>query len=118
MRVAIVGSRGVPRVRVTREILAFLRTVPADTIVVSGGAIGVDSIAEQVAKAVGLDVLIFPVTPEDWRILGRKAGPMRNALIVNAADEVHAWWDGQSRGTAHTIGLAKKAGVPVTIHSI
>ena len=31
---------------------------------------------------------------------------------------VLAWWDGRSRGTAHTIGEAKKRGIPVEITTL
>ncbi len=56
--------------------------------------------------------------PADWKRLGKRAGFARNQTIVDDCDEVLAWWDGKSRGTAHTIGMARKAGKPVTVHEI
>jgi hypothetical protein len=51
----------------------------------------------------------------DWERLGRKAGPIRNAQIVEGVDELVAFWDGRSRGTLNTIALAVGAGVPVKV---
>ncbi len=46
-RIAIVGSRGLPRPDL---IEAFVASLPAGTVVVSGGARGVDTVAEQAAR--------------------------------------------------------------------
>jgi nucleoside 2-deoxyribosyltransferase len=81
-------------------------------VVVSGGARGVDLEAEGAARARGLAVQIFPA---DWDKYGKRAGFLRNQQIVDAADTVVAFHDGVSRGTLHTIGLAKAAGKPVRI---
>ena len=48
--------------------------------------------------------------------LGRGAGFVRNRAIVEAANVVVAFWDGRSRGTAHTIGLAREAGRQVVVY--
>lgn len=108
-RVAVVGSRDFGDWNAVR---AFIRTLPAGTTVVSGAARGVDSVAAECARACKLAVLEFPA---DWVEYGRSAGFRRNQQIVDAADRVVAFWDGQSKGTAHTIELAKKAGKPVEI---
>ena len=39
----------------------------------------------------------------------------RNIEMVDIADEVIAFWDGYSYGTAHTIALAVKKGIPIRI---
>jgi YspA, cpYpsA-related SLOG family len=116
VRVAIVGSRECgSHIKRTREILAVLRGYPPDTVVISGGAMGIDGLAARAARALGLAVVEYL---PDWKTLGRRAGFERNKTIINDCDEVHAWWDGKSRGTARSIGLARKAGKPVTIHDI
>ena len=97
------------------EVLAVLRGYPADTVVVSGGAIGIDGIAVRAARALGMTLVEHL---PDWKRLRRRAGFVRNKTIVDDSDEVHAWWDGESRGTASTIELARKAGKPVTVHAI
>lgn len=108
-RVAIVGSRKFPQLK---AVEAFVDGLPAGTVVISGGAIGVDLTAEVAAKTRGLDVVSFPA---DWKRHGRRAGFIRNQLIVDAADIIVAFWDGKSKGTSHTVSLAKKAKKPVLV---
>jgi hypothetical protein len=40
---------------------------------------------------------------------------MRNQQMVDQCDKVVAFWDGQSRGTKHTVDLATAKGIPVDI---
>lgn len=103
MKVGIVGSRGFSDLE---QVRAYVRTLAPGTTVVSGGAAGVDSAAEEEARRLGLPVQI--IKPE-WARYGRRAGFLRNKDIVNAADRVVAFWDGKSRGTSHTIKLAEVA---------
>ena len=101
MRVAIVGSRKYPDLdRVRREV----ETLPAGTVVVSGGAPGVDRVAAETARARGLEVI--EIKP-DWEKHGKSAGMLRNPLIVKDADLVWAFWDGVSKGTKNTIRHAQ-----------
>lgn len=109
MNIAIIGSREYPDWRVIHD---FVYTLPHDTTVVSGGARGVDRVAESVAKERGLATRIFPA---DWNMFGKRAGFLRNQDIINAAEIVVAFWDGTSRGTAHSLGLARAACKPVYI---
>ena len=109
MRIAIIGSRGFPAPDLVE---AYVGSLPEDTIVVSGGAQGVDGWAEQAARKRGLEVLIFHA---DWRNLGSKAGPIRNAEIVANSDQVTAFWDRKSRGTLNTLVVANEAKLPMKI---
>jgi len=110
MKTAIVGSRGIT------DYDQLLKVVEGTAIteVISGGAAGVDKLAERFAQEKGLPLTIIRA---DWR-KGKEAGPMRNQQIVEAADQVIAIWDGQSRGTADTIRRAKKVGKPVKVVQI
>ena len=108
-RIAIVGSRAYSRLDLVE---AFVAALPVGTIVVSGGARGVDTVAEIVARDRGLEVIVFQA---DWDRLGRKAGPIRNAQIVANADRVVAFWDGKSRGTLNTLLQADAAALPVEV---
>jgi predicted Rossmann fold nucleotide-binding protein DprA/Smf involved in DNA uptake len=109
MRIAIVGSREYAKLDAVRKFVAEL---PADTVIVSGGARGVDSAAEQAARARGLEVKIFPAL---WGQYGKRAGFLRNRQIVEASDKVVAFWDGLSAGTLSTIQLATDAKKPVEV---
>lgn len=108
-KVAIVGSRDYPHLGIVRSYVKFL---DRSTIVVTGGADGVDKAAEKTALDCGLTVIVHIA---DWRKYGNSAGPIRNQAIVNDADRVVAFWDGSSRGTRDTIRKAMKAHIPVII---
>lgn len=109
MRVAIVGSRKYPDLDAVRR---YVETLPKDTIIVSGGAEGVDQSAELAAKACGLNVCIY--YPR-WDLHGKGAGFARNVLIVLNCDRLVAFWDGTSRGTKHTIDRALAEGLDVKV---
>lgn len=82
------------------------------TQIVSGGAYGVDKRAAEFAKANGIEVL--EIKPNYIRY-GKRAPLIRNAEIVQKADMLIAFHDGKSTGTLHTVGLAKKKGIPVLV---
>ena len=108
-KIAIVGSRKFRELSLVKD---YVNSLPMDTTIVSGRALGVDQIAEAAALERGMPTEIFL---PDWKTFGLAAGPMRNALIVGAADEVVAFWDEESKGTANTIALTRKAGKPLKI---
>lgn len=111
MKIAIVGSRDYPN---AKAVISYVEGIhPYDTVV-SGGARGVDTTAEQAARFCGLSVEVFPA---DWKKHGKAAGFIRNKEIVDFSDRVVAFWDGKSRGTLNTIEYARRAGKPVEIHS-
>lgn len=104
MKVAIVGSRTYPT---ADHIFEFIDNLPTDVEIVSGGAGGPDSWAVWHAKKRGMPTRVFPA---DWHTHGKRAGFLRNQTIVDRADVVVAFWDGESRGTADTIAKARAAG--------
>lgn len=109
MKIAIVGSRKYTNLR---KVQAYVETLPKDTIVISGGAVGVDRIAVKAAERLGLRVQIF--YPE-WDRFGKMAGLIRNGKIVAEADKIIAFWDGRSSGTKDTLDKARKAGKPFEV---
>lgn len=110
MKVAIVGSRNWQG---QYQIGKYVESLPPDTEVVSGGARGVDMMAEHAARKRGLKVTVFLA---DWDKYGKAAGFLRNGQIVAHADKVVAFWDGKSRGTLDTIQKARAAGKDVEIY--
>jgi hypothetical protein len=113
-RLAIVGSRSFDdyallRSEVGRHCWNYFGTRDEPREIISGGASGADALAERYAKERGWPFRAFPA---DWKKWGKAAGILRNRDIVRAADMVIAFWDGISRGTAHTIETAKREAVP------
>ena len=80
--------------------------------IVSGGAKGVDTCAREYALANGLKLTEF--LPE-YNRYGRGAPLKRNLQIIDYADCVLAFWDGQSRGTKFVIEHCKAQGKPVRV---
>ena len=107
MRVAVIGSRGL-------QIKNLEEYLPENvTEIVSGGAKGVDSSAKEYALAHGLKLTEF--LPE-YEKYGRAAPLKRNITIIENADIVLAFWDGESRGTKFVIDACKKYHVPVNVY--
>lgn len=108
--VAIVGSRDYPRLDLVRR---YIETLPEDTVIVSGGAKGVDEVAVTWAKWCELSTVEY--LPE-WEKYGKSAGFRRNELIVQHCDRLVAFHHADSKGTAHSIRLARAAGKPVLVY--
>lgn len=107
MKVAVVGSRSITNADISRYI------PPDADLIISGGAIGVDALAEKYADERGIKKLIlYP----DYELYGKSAPLIRDKLIVDHADLVVAVWDGVSSGTEFTISYAKRRNVPCEVY--
>ena len=99
MKLLIVGSRNIKDFDLSEYI-------PQNTdLIISGGATGIDSIAEKYADEHRISKLI--IRPR-YDLYGRAAPIKRNETMVDIADKVIIVWDGSSRGTKHTLEYAKK----------
>ena len=114
MKIAIVGSRDFSDMDFARwKIYRFLDERKRQDIVVSGGARGIDSLAEEVVKQMGMTCTVYEA---DWQKYGKQAGFIRNRSIINGADYIIAFWDGKSKGTKHSIDLALEQNKPIDIY--
>lgn len=109
MRIAIIGSRSILKIDIERYIPNGI------CLLITGGAVGIDSIVENYANKKKIPKLVFK---PDYKAFGKIAPLIRNMLIVENADTVIAIWDGISRGTKFTIDYAKKTGKPVSVYII
>ena len=112
LKIAVVGSRGFGRLDAVKQ---FVWEQDRTTVIVSGGASGVDNIAVAEAKRLGMP---YEVHLPDWQRYGRRAGAIRNQQIVDASHEVVAFWDGKSPGTKITMDMAKVAGKRLRVFSL
>ena len=99
MTLLIVGSRSI-----TDFDLSPYVDESVDCII-SGGAKGVDSLAETYANQHGLTITI--IRPQYDRY-GKAAPLKRNEQMVDMADKILVIWDGISKGTAYTVKYAQK----------
>ena len=107
MKVAVIGSRSL-RVDNLSEYLP-----PYTDEIVSGGAAGVDRCARE--YAVKNNIKLTEFLPE-YEKYGRGAPLRRNLTIIDYADMVLAFWEGNSRGTRFVIENCKKKGKKLKIY--
>jgi len=108
MKVAVIGSRTFN----DYELLKLTLSKYNITTIISGGAKGADLLSEQYAGDFEIPTLIFK---PDWVKHGRGAGFIRNKDIINECDFAITFWDGTSKGTLHSINLAKRQNKTVII---
>lgn len=108
MQIGIVGSR------TFNDYQVMVREVNLDnaTGIVSGGAIGADTLAERLAHENNLPMTVFK---PDYKQFGRSAPFKRNTQIIEASDIVIAFWDGRSTGTLDSIKKARLMGKQLKI---
>ncbi len=106
MNLLIVGSRSI-----TDFDLSLYITSDVDTVI-SGGAEGIDRLAEQYADLHHLSKYIL--RPR-YDLYGRAAPLKRNEQMVDMADVVLVIWDGRSKGTQYTLKYAKKKNKPIML---
>lgn len=106
MKLLVVGSRSI-----TDFDLSCFISDDVDTVI-SGGASGIDTLAEEYADRHRLSKYIF--RPR-YDLYGRAAPIRRNEQMVDFCDAVLVIWDGHSKGTQHTIKYAKSIDKPITV---
>lgn len=85
------------------------------TRVIHGGARGADEMAGQSAQLLGFAVTEFKA---EWGKYGKAAGILRNErMLEEGPDLVVAFHENlqHSRGTGHTVRLARELGIPVRV---
>ena len=68
-------------------------------MILSGGAKGIDTLAEEFADKTRLSKIIL--RPK-YKIYGKGAPIKRNEELVKMADKILVVWDGKSKGTDYT----------------
>ena len=118
MKILICGGRDFNdedlMVESINQLLNELGLIESQITIISGMARGADLLAYNLAIHNGIKTICMPA---DWNKYGKSAGYIRNLQMLNHADYVLAFWDFESKGTAHTITEAGKRDIPVKVIS-
>ncbi len=85
------------------------------TVVLSGGARGVNRLGERWARENNISLEVYPA---DWDRYGKRAGYIRNSEMIDKAEALLALWDWESLGTKHIIDLATKKSLVMYVYKI
>lgn len=113
MRVIVAGGRSFNNRHVLNKVLSYLFSKRTDIVIVCGMARGADLLGKEYASEHSIPVNEYPA---DWGKYGKSAGYKRNTEMVENADALVAFWDGQSRGTKHMIDIAHEMGLIVKVY--
>lgn len=110
MNLAVIGSRTFLDYSLLERTLNKFNLIER---IISGGAVGADSLAKRYAEEHDIECKEFL---PDYRKYGSPAALFkRNRDIVDASDCVIAFWDGTSTGTKDATDYAFKCNKPVKI---
>lgn len=125
LRIIVSGSRGFSDYEfIKKELDSRIKDIVVERFllhdevqIVTGGAKGVDALAERYADTNEFNQQIFYAI---WKTHGKSAGFIRNANMLSYAVNngienaaLIAFWDGKSKGTKHMIDIATKKGIEV-----
>lgn len=112
----IVGSRNfVDYIFFNEKVNEWITNYGKPDKIISGGALGIDTLAEKYAKEKNIPFVCFPA---DWKKYGKSAGPKRNAQIINSSTHLIAFPGPQSTGTLNSIKLAQIKKINTTIINV
>lgn len=118
--IAVVGTRNFTDKDTFKRIINEVITIEGTpNKIVSGGAIGADTLAFEWAIENNTEVLVFKPKYEDFPKKKRWMAPKeRNTTIVDNSDIVLAFWDMESTGTKDTINKSIKKGKKIYLYNI
>jgi uncharacterized phage-like protein YoqJ len=108
MRVIVTGSKNMDDYETIRKKLDILLIGLTNVVILTGGEMGVELLAEKYCVEMGHDIVCLPI---DWEEYGKKAAIIRNEYMYKNADHCIIFWDGKSQDTGYSVGAAKKYGV-------
>ena len=112
MKLAVIGTK---KFTDFNFLSLTLKKIPNIKLIISGGALGTDTLAKQYALRNNIEFMEFP--PE-YKKFGDKAKHIRDKLIVEEYDEIIAFWDGECEGTKYTMEYAKQLRKSVKIINV
>lgn len=113
-RMIVCGDRNWINFDIIRSYIEMARMMGFDSIV-EGEAEGADSMARDIGKVLGFEVISEPA---DWDRYHKAAGPIRNAKMLTHKPILCLAFHKniqESKGTLNMITQARKVGVPVIL---
>lgn len=116
-RVLVCGDRDWDDPDFIEAVIRYHLSVVRIDPLIHGAAPGADSMADEIAKKLGITRLPFHA---EWKVYGGHAGPRRNRIMLHEGvpDLNYAFHDsliGTSRGTRHMVRLTLEAEVPTIL---
>lgn len=116
MKVAIVGSKSISNENLVNNYISeCLINLSNIDLIISGGAKGVDTIAELYAKNHNIKTKIFH---PNWEKYGKQADLIRNSDIISKCEICIIIWDGESLCTKNDIDLCDEMRKPCYVFDI
>ena len=111
-RILVCGGRNFSNLALLEHTLAIVHARRGISLIIEGGALGADRLAREWAIRAGVP---FKPYEADWKAFGRRAGPVRNTLMIvdGQPDAVIAFEGG--KGTLNMIEQASRAGIPIML---
>lgn len=83
--------------------------------IICGMCPGADLLGKRWAEENGIDVIEFPA---NFKLLGKAAGPVRNAQMAEYGDGLILFWNGKSKGSANMLKCMEILGKPTLKYRI
>jgi len=114
-RIIVAGGRDINDYDIiSRAVNKGLESFPIpdyeETMIVSGGAKGVDDVAIDIAQNWAMHYTVFEA---NWKKYGRSAGPIRNKDMAEYGTHLILIWDGKSKGSANMKSQAQRFNLPI-----
>jgi hypothetical protein len=113
MKVIVAGSRTITDYELVKQTIELSGWLDEITMIVSGGARGVDQFALKFAEEYSITTATFKA---DWKKHGKSAGYIRNKEMAGYADRLIALHWNFSKGTNHMIETMLRQNKPVFLN--
>ena len=113
IRIAVTGGRDFNNTQLVNDVFHEIAKIAWSVTLIHGAARGLDTIAKQEAEKRFWAIRPYPVTSDEWKLIGRRAGPLRNRkMLADSNPHILLSFPGGS-GTSDCIKAALEMHIPV-----